>query len=88
MLRQYGPEGMDIVDARAWCLGGCLESAPGCFMPLHYNGKVTMIPGGASPTCGTGIHFVALPKILELVLTNGLDKRTGKQIYPAHNKKN
>jgi 4-hydroxyphenylacetate decarboxylase large subunit len=87
MLRHYGPEGMDIVDARAWCLGGCLESSPGCFMPLHYNGKVTMIPGGASPTCGTGIHFVALPKILELVLTNGLDKRTGKQIYPDHNRK-
>ena len=86
MLRNYGPEGMDIVDARAWCLGGCLESAPGCFLPLHYNGKVTMIPGGASPTCGTGVHFVALPKVLELVLTNGLDKRTGKQVYPAHNR--
>ena len=86
MLRNYGPEGMDIVDARAWALGGCLESAPGCFLPLHYNGKVTMIPGGASPTCGTGVHFIAMPKILELVLTNGLDKRTGKQVYPAHNK--
>lgn len=87
MLRQYGPEGMDLHDARAWCLGGCLESAPGCFQPLDYDGKVTMIPGGASPTCGTGIHFTALPKILELVLTNGLDKRTGKQVFPAHNKK-
>ncbi|GEA33678.1 4-hydroxyphenylacetate decarboxylase large subunit [Clostridium diolis] len=87
MLRNYGSEGMDIVDARAWCLGGCLESAPGCFMPLHYNGKVTMIPGGASPSCATGIHFVALPKILELVLTNGLDNRTDKQVYPAHNRK-
>ena len=87
MLRHYGPEGMDIIDARAWCLGGCLESSPGCFMPLNYNGKVTMIPGGASPTCGTGVHFVALPKILELVLSNGLDKRTGKQIYPPHNRK-
>ncbi len=87
MLRHYGPEGMDIVDARAWCLGGCLESSPGCFMPLNYNGKVTMIPGGASPTCGTGVHFVALPKILELVLSNGLDKRTGKQVYPPHNRK-
>ncbi len=87
MLRHYGPEGMDIIDARAWCLGGCLESSPGCFQPLHYNGKVTMIPGGASPTCGTGVHFIALAKILELVLTNGLDKRTGKQVYPAHNRK-
>lgn len=87
MLRQYGPEGMDLYDARAWCLGGCLESAPGCFLPLEYNGKVTMIPGGASPTCGTGIHFTALPKVLELVLTNGVDKRTGKVVFPPHNRK-
>ena len=86
MLRQYGPEGMNLEDARAWCLGGCLESAPGCFLPLEYNGKTTYIPGGASPTCGTGVHFVAMPKVLELVLTNGIDKRTGKQILPAHNK--
>lgn len=87
MLRQYGPEGMDLYDARAWCLGGCLESAPGCFLPLEYNGKVTMIPGGASSTCGTGIHFTGLPKVLELVLTNGVDKRIGKQVFPPHNKK-
>jgi len=86
MLRNYGPEGMNLQDARAWCLGGCLESAPGCFLPLHYNGKVTMIPGGASPTAGTGVHFIALPKILELVLTNGLDRRTGKRVYPAHDR--
>lgn len=33
MLRQYGPEGMDLYDARAWCLGGYLESAPGCSCP-------------------------------------------------------
>lgn len=86
MLRNYGSEGMELQDARAWSLGGCLESAPGCFLPLHYNGMVTMIPGGASPTCGTGVHFIAMPKILELVLTNGQDKRTGKQVYPAHNR--
>jgi 4-hydroxyphenylacetate decarboxylase large subunit len=87
MLRQYAAEGMDLHDARAWCLGGCLESAPGCFQPLHYNGKTFMVPGGASPTCGTGVHFIALPKVLELVLTNGLDQRTGKQVLPAHNRK-
>lgn len=86
MLRQYGEEGMNLEDARAWCLGGCLESSPGCFLPLEYNGKTTYIPGGASPTCGTGVHFVAMPKVLELVLTNGLDKRTGKQTLPQHNK--
>ena len=86
MMRQYGPEGMTLEDARAWCLGGCLESSPGCFLPLEYDGKVTMIPGGAGPTAGTGVHFIALPKVLELVLTNGKDERTGKQVLPPHNK--
>ena len=87
MLLNYGPEGMNLQDARAWCLGGCLESAPGCFLPLHYNGKTTWIPGGAGPTSGTGVHFIALPKVLELVLTNGYDHRIDRQILPAHNKK-
>lgn len=41
MLRHYHDEGMTVEDARAWCLGGCLESSPGCFLPLHYNGKTT-----------------------------------------------
>lgn len=85
MLKNYGPEGMTVEDARAWCLGGCLESSPGTFLPLNYNGKVTWIPGGASPTCGSGVHFIAMPKVLELVLTNGFDYRTGKQILPEHN---
>lgn len=87
MMLNYAPEGMTLADARAWCLGGCLESNPGCFMPLHYNGKTTWIPGGAGPTCGTGVHFIGLPKVLELVLTNGYDHRTNKQVLPAHNKK-
>ncbi|MCB7513623.1 4-hydroxyphenylacetate decarboxylase large subunit [bacterium 210917-SL.2.15] len=87
MLRHYQPEGMNIYDARAWCLGGCLESSPGCFQPLHYNGKTYMVPGGAAPTCGTGIHFTGLPKLLELVLTNGEDKRTGIQVFAPHNHK-
>lgn len=86
MMMNFGSEGMNLTDARAWCLGGCLESSPGCFLPLHYNGKTYWIPGGAGPTAGTGVHFVGLPKVLELVLTNGLDKRTGKQIFPPHNK--
>lgn len=87
MMMNYRSEGMTLEDARAWCLGGCLESAPGCFMPLTYNGKVTWIPGGAGPTSGTGVHFIGIPKVLELVLNNGFDKRTGKQVLPAHNKK-
>lgn len=87
MLRNYKDEGMDIIDARAWAPGGCLESSPGVFKPLHYDGKTWMIPGGASPTCGTGIHFIAMPKVLELVLTNGIDKRTDRRIFPPHNEK-
>lgn len=86
LLRHYHDEGMNIYDARAWCLGGCLESSPGCFQPLDYDGKVWMIPGGAAPTAGTGIHFTALPKLLELVLTNGLDKRSGIQVFEPHNR--
>lgn len=87
MIKNYGPEGMTIEDARAWCIGGCLESSPGTFLPLNYNGKTTWIPGGASPTCGSGVHFIAMPKVLELVLTNGYDHRLNKQILPKHDKK-
>lgn len=87
MWRHYQPEGMTIYDARAWCLGGCLESSPCCFKPLHYNGKTYMIPGGAGPTAGTGIHFTGMPKLLELVLTNGVDKRTGIKVFEPHGSK-
>ncbi|MCD8198960.1 MAG: 4-hydroxyphenylacetate decarboxylase large subunit [Phascolarctobacterium sp.] len=87
MLRQYGEEGMTVTDARAWMLGGCLENSPGSWSPLEYNGKVTWIPGGAGPTAGTGIHFTGLPKVLELVLTNGVDARTDKMVFPPHNEK-
>jgi 4-hydroxyphenylacetate decarboxylase large subunit len=87
MLRQYGPEGMTIEDSRAWCLGGCLESSPGCFQQLHYNGKTYWIPGGAGPTAGTGIHFTGMPKLLELVLCNGVDHRTGIKCFEPHGHK-
>ncbi|ADK68141.1 Formate C-acetyltransferase [Olsenella uli DSM 7084] len=87
MLRNYHDEDMTVEDARAWMLGGCLESSPGTFLPLHYDGKVTMVPGGAGPTAGTGIHFTGLPKMLELVLTNGRDVRTGIQVFEPHNNK-
>ena len=86
MLNNYGPEGMTLKDARAWCLGGCLESSSGCFQPLELDGKVWMVPGGAGPTTSTGVHFLALPKILEMVLTNGYDHRTGKQLFAPLNK--
>jgi len=85
LLNQYAPEGMDVTEARAIAIGGCLETSPGSFLPLTLNGKEYDIPGGSGQTAATGVHFLANPKILELVLTNGLDRRSGIQVYPAHN---
>jgi 4-hydroxyphenylacetate decarboxylase large subunit len=85
LLGQYGQEGMTPQEARAVALGGCLETSPGSYLELELNGKKYDIPGGAGQTAGTGIHFIALPKIIELVLTNGFDQRTGLQVYPPHN---
>lgn len=87
LLNQYAPEGMDVVEARAIAIGGCLETSPGSFLPLTLNGKQYDLPGGSGQTAATGVHFLANPKILELVLTYGLDKRTGIQVYPPHNLK-
>ncbi|WP_202300711.1 4-hydroxyphenylacetate decarboxylase large subunit [Dryocola clanedunensis] len=85
LLNQYAAEGMDLQEARAIAIGGCLETSPGSFLPLTLNGKAYDIPGGSGQTAATGVHFLANPKILELVLTNGLDKRTGIQVYAPHN---
>lgn len=85
LLNQYSPEGMTVEEARAIAIGGCLETSPGSFLTLTLNGKSYDIPGGSGQTAATGVHFLANPKILELVLTNGMDKRTGIQIYPPHN---
>ncbi len=87
MMRHYGHEGMDIEDARAWSIGGCLESSPGCWKPLHLNGKEYWIPGGCGQPTSVGVHFVSMPKVLELVLTNGVDKRTGIKVFEPHDKK-
>ncbi|EAP9194254.1 4-hydroxyphenylacetate decarboxylase large subunit [Salmonella enterica] len=87
LLNQYAAEGMDVEEARAIAIGGCLETSPGSFLPLTLNGKQYDIPGGSGQTAATGVHFLANPKILELVLTNGLDRRTGIQVYPPHNLK-
>lgn len=84
LLSQYAAEGMDIAEARAIAIGGCLETSPGAYLPLTLNGKHYDLPGGAGQTAATGVHFLANPKILELVLTNGLDHRTGLQVYPPH----
>jgi 4-hydroxyphenylacetate decarboxylase large subunit len=87
MLNQYGPEGMTVPEARAVAIGGCLETSPGSWMPLHLNGKEYWIPGGSGQPTSVGVHFISLPKILELVLFDGVDQRTGQRVYPAHGKK-
>jgi len=87
MINQYGAEGMTIEEARAWAIGGCLETSACCWKTLTLNGKEYEVPGGAGQPTSVGVHFLANPKILELVLTNGKDGRTGLQVYPAHNKK-
>lgn len=87
LKQQYGKEGMDLYDARAWAIGGCLETSPCTWKPLHLNGKEYWIPGGAGQPTSVGVHFIAMPKVLELTLFNGQDQRTGEQVLPPHNKK-
>jgi 4-hydroxyphenylacetate decarboxylase large subunit len=87
MLRQYGREGMTVDEARAWSVGGCLESSPGSWFELELNGRKYNIPGGTGQPTSVGVHFIGLPKILELVLFDGIDQRTGDRIFPAHGKK-
>ena len=84
MMNQYGPEGMTSEEARAWSIGGCLESSACCWKPLHLNGKEYFIPGGAGQPTSVGVHFLSMPKILEMVLWNGVDQRTGEPVFPPH----
>jgi 4-hydroxyphenylacetate decarboxylase large subunit len=83
----YGPEGITIEDVRAWAIGGCLETSACVWKPLHLNGKEYWIPGGAGQPTSVGVHFVSMPKVLELTLFNGVDQRTGEQVYKPHDKK-
>jgi 4-hydroxyphenylacetate decarboxylase large subunit len=84
LLRQYGPEGMSLEEARAVAIGGCLETSPCSWMPLTLGGKRYWIPGGSGQPTSVGVHFISLPKILELVLFDGVDQRTGLQVFAAH----
>jgi 4-hydroxyphenylacetate decarboxylase large subunit len=84
ILNNFRKEGMQSEEARAWSIGGCLETSPGSWMPLEVNGETWFIPGGSAPATSVGVHFISLPKVLEAVLFDGLDKRTGKRVYPAH----
>jgi 4-hydroxyphenylacetate decarboxylase large subunit len=85
LLNNFSAEGMKPEEARAWSIGGCLETSPGSWMPLDLNGVVHYIPGGSAPATSVGVHFISLPKLLEVVLFNGFDKRTGRQVFTPHN---
>jgi 4-hydroxyphenylacetate decarboxylase large subunit len=87
LINQYASEGMTIEEARSVAIGGCLEISPCCWHTLTLHDKVYEIPGGAGQPTSVGVHFIANPKILELVLANGKDYRTGIEVYPPHNKK-
>lgn len=87
LLNNFKKEGMALEEARAWAIGGCLETSPGSWMPLEFNGQTYFIPGGSAPATSVGVHFISLPKVLEAVLFDGLDKRTGRRVYPTHGSK-
>ncbi len=84
LMNQYGEEGMKLDEARAIAIGGCLETSPCSWMPLSLEGKEYLIPGGSGQPTSVGVHFISLPKILELVLFDGVDQRTGQRVFPAH----
>ncbi|MGA7461083.1 MAG: 4-hydroxyphenylacetate decarboxylase large subunit [Candidatus Korobacteraceae bacterium] len=87
LLSQYGREGMTLEEARAVAIGGCLETSPCSWLPLYLDGKEHWIPGGSGQPTSVGVHFISLPKVLELVLFDGMDQRTGQQVYPPHGNK-
>lgn len=87
MMNQYAREGMTPEESRAWAIGGCLESSPCVWKPLHLNGKEYWIPGGAGQPTSVGVHFLSMPKMLEIVLFNGCDGRTGEKVFEPHNRK-
>ncbi len=84
LIGNYGHEGMNIEEARAWAIGGCLETSPGSWMPLELDGEIHWIPGGSAPATSVGVHFISLPKLLEVTLFDGMDMRTGQRIFPSH----
>ena len=84
LINNFHDEGMQLEEARAWSIGGCLETSPGSWMPLELDNEIHWIPGGSAPATSVGVHFLSLPKILEAVLFDGLDMRTGRRVYPSH----
>ncbi len=86
LLGQYRDEGMDLGEARAVAIGGCLETSPCAWFPLTLGDKTYEIPGGAGQPTSVGVHFIANPKILELVLMNGFDHRRKERVFPPHDR--
>ncbi|MBN1946015.1 MAG: 4-hydroxyphenylacetate decarboxylase large subunit [Bradymonadales bacterium] len=84
LLDQFGREGMTPREVRAWAIGGCLETSPCSWMELRLADRSYPIPGGSGQPTSVGVHFVSLPKILELVLFDGLDRRTGRRVFEPH----
>lgn len=84
LINNYGHEGMQVEEARAWSIGGCLETSAGSWMPLELDGTIHWIPGGSAPATSVGVHFLSLPKLLEITLFDGMDMRSGERIFPSH----
>ncbi|MDD4602933.1 MAG: pyruvate formate lyase family protein, partial [Bacteroidales bacterium] len=84
LISNYGHEGLNMEEARAWAIGGCLETSPGSWMPLELDGEIHWIPGGSAPATSVGVHFLNLPKLLEVALFDGMDMRTSQRIFPSH----
>lgn len=87
LKHHYGPEGMDVEDARSWAIGGCLETSACTWKPITLNGTTYWIPGGAGQPTSVGVHFISMPKVLELTLWDGVDQRTGERVFKAHGRK-
>jgi 4-hydroxyphenylacetate decarboxylase large subunit len=84
IMNNYKSEGMFLEEARAWSIGGCLETSAGTWMPIELDGKTYWIPGGAGTATSVGVHFISTPKVLELVLFDGIDQRTKERVLPSH----
>jgi 4-hydroxyphenylacetate decarboxylase large subunit len=84
LIGNYAHEGMALEEARAWAIGGCLETSPGSWMPLELDNEIHWIPGGSAPATSVGVHFLNLPKLLEVALFDGMDMRTGQRVFPSH----
>ncbi len=65
LLNNFKKEGMAVEEARAWAIGGCLETSPGSWMPLEVNGETYFIPGGSVFTLSL------FPRFLKRFYTTG-----------------